>query len=147
MDASISSNAVKPPSVFRAAETGDAGTSKTLIIALNTEEHESSSTAPIPPNGIESQSTADRWQHMSAFLFCSWTCPVGVEANHFESDPPCFRCIRHLLNHGANPSLENHLGVTSWKNLSQLSEPLQLECLREFLSQDQKTVVGGDLYR
>lgn len=50
------------------------------------------------------------------------------------------RCVRHLLQFGANPYVENNLGITSWHNLSQLDETIELECLHEFVSHAQNLV-------
>jgi hypothetical protein len=38
-------------------------------------------------------------------------------------------CIRALVKYGANPFVENHLGLTSWHCLSKLNETIELECL------------------
>jgi ankyrin repeat protein len=51
------------------------------------------------------------------------------------------RCIRYLLQFGANPYLENNLGKTSWHNLSQLDETIELECLHEFVDHDLNLVI------
>ncbi len=51
-----------------------------------------------------------------------------------------FRCIRHLLKFGANPLLENNLGLTPWINLSKLNETVELECLQIFVDMSQTLV-------
>ena len=51
-----------------------------------------------------------------------------------------FRCIRYLLKYGADPCLENNLGLTPWNNLSKLNEILELECLQLFVDLSQLLV-------
>ncbi len=53
---------------------------------------------------------------------------MNITSDLFE-----FRCIRHLLRFGANPLLENNLGLTPWNNLSKLNETIELECLQIFV--------------
>ncbi|CAF0742860.1 unnamed protein product [Rotaria sordida] len=60
-------------------------------------------------------------------MFNGNTClHLSVTNGHIE-------CIRHLLKFGANPLLENNLGLTPWNNLSKLNETIKLECLQIFI--------------
>ncbi len=60
---------------------------------------------------------------------------LKIKYNLFE-----FRCIRHLLRFGANPLLENNLGLTPWNYLSKLNETIELECLQLFVDISQTLV-------
>ena len=81
---------------------------------------------------MEFQQANDRWKHLSSSLDVSGSHRIRCSSMTDESIDWFLlrsRCIRALLKYGANPCLENHLGLTPWNHLSKLNESIQLECL------------------
>jgi len=131
--------------LFRAAEHGETGTSISFEYSSRNRGYSLRSTTEIAQTWIEFEYSNVRWKYLSSSLDIEWSHRVKYLSLSQHNSMlnfvfVQFRCIRYLLKYGADPCLENNLGLTPWNNLSKLNEILELECLQLFVDLSQLLV-------